>query len=219
MDAATSATGTANAIINVGLVGCRGVGKTTISNTLRGAEPGAPPPPTTLTDCAQIRRTVERYGDVDIIVWDTRGMDANPQAQTQQWWRKQDAVVIVYDITTRSSFENVEAWTKEAHTKAKRPDSPLFVVGNKSDLTANRTVTKAEGEECAARLNTVFVEVSALDRETLDTLVQLIVVTALKACGAPSISPARAAASKRLLPTTSGVVSLASPDPKGPCGC
>lgn len=48
-------------------------------------------------------------------------------------YRKAKGAVIVYDVTSRKSFENVEKWLKDVMQLADH-DCSIVVIGNKNDV-------------------------------------------------------------------------------------
>jgi len=76
------------------------------------------------------------------------------------------AAIIVFDITKRSSFDTVKNWKEdvEMNVKNKNKTPPIFImVGNKSDLAAERAITKEEAETLAGSLGMDYYETSAKD--------------------------------------------------------
>mmetsp|Transcript_14696 Transcript_14696/g.16310 ORF Transcript_14696/g.16310 Transcript_14696/m.16310 type:complete len:126 (-) Transcript_14696:1051-1428(-) len=84
-----------------------------------------------------------------------------------------DGFIVVYDVTTRSSFDEVKN-IHETITKAKakaKGKVPLVVVGNKIDLAKDgRKVTEKEGASLGNRLEAVFIEASATEKINVDTV-------------------------------------------------
>ena len=74
--------------------------------------------------------------------------------------RDSSVAVIVYDVTSRSSFQNVMKWIEEVRVE-RGGDVVIAVVGNKSDLVDRREVSVAEGEALGVSEKTIFVETSA----------------------------------------------------------
>ncbi len=68
--------------------------------------------------------------------------------------------VLVYDITSRKSFENISNWLEECKIHG-NPEMTIVLVGNKADLAAQREVTFVEGENYAQKNHMLFVEASA----------------------------------------------------------
>ena len=73
--------------------------------------------------------------------------------------------MVVYDVTKRSTFDNVVRWIKELKANAE-PDIVVMIVGNKVDLCTEdpslRKVTKEEGEKLASSQKAMFEETSAV---------------------------------------------------------
>ena len=68
--------------------------------------------------------------------------------------------MLVYDITSRDSFEAVENWLEECKVNG-NPEMTLLLIGNKSDLAFQRQVSFAEGESFANKNGMIFLETSA----------------------------------------------------------
>ena len=61
------------------------------------------------------------------------------------FYRGSDAALIVYDITKRSTYDNVTWWLKELRKGAGK-DIAVMLVGNKSDLESKREVNEEEAK-------------------------------------------------------------------------
>jgi small GTP-binding protein len=95
---------------------------------------------------------------VSLELWDTAGSERY-HSVIPSFFRNASAVVIVYDITQRLTFERLTWWIE--FTRVNSPsDALIFLVGNKNDLEDERTVTFDEGKEysddnhCAAHTET-----------------------------------------------------------------
>lgn len=78
-----------------------------------------------------------------------------------QYMRSCDAMMIVFDITNRQSFEETKAMY-ELLLRINDTDSfPALLVGNKADLTAYRVISQQEATSLAASLNIPYFETSA----------------------------------------------------------
>ena len=71
---------------------------------------------------------------------------------------------IVYDITNKTSFENIGKWLNKV---PKDNNITICLVGNKSDLTKKREVTTEEGQKLATEKNALFFETSAKDNQNI----------------------------------------------------
>ena len=108
----------------------------------------------------------EVYGKkVKAIIWDTAGAERY-RTITSNYYRGSHAIIFVYDVTCRSSFENVEKfWLKEV--KQYFPNTNeivMMLVGNKIDNIHNRQVSENEGEDLARRNGMMFIETSAKEK-------------------------------------------------------
>ena len=99
-------------------------------------------------------------------IWDTAGQERYRSIATL-YYKGAKGNVVVYDVTQRTSFENVEKWINQTkqHTD---PNISLILVANKIDLVDNREVTKEEGEEKAKTLGIPYLETSAKDSINVD---------------------------------------------------
>ena len=70
--------------------------------------------------------------------------------------------MLVYDITNKKSFENVEKWISDLKANADE-DISMILLGNKTDLEDKRVVTTEEGKNKAEFYNLTFMETSALN--------------------------------------------------------
>jgi Ras-related protein Rab-6A len=97
---------------------------------------------------------------IRLQLWDTAGQERF-RTLIPSYIRDSAVVIIVYDVTSRSSFEAVEHWISEVH-RERGEDVIVALIGNKNDLTDQRQVESDEGEAKARRLSaTVFLETSA----------------------------------------------------------
>lgn len=65
-------------------------------------------------------------------IWDTAGQERY-RAITSAYYRGAVGALLVYDISKKLTFENVERWLKELRDHAE-PNIVVMLVGNKSDL-------------------------------------------------------------------------------------
>jgi small GTP-binding protein len=103
------------------------------------------------------------YGKrVKATIWDTAGAERY-RTITSNYYRGSHAIIFVYDVTEKSSFDNIEKfWLKEV--KEYFPDGNeivMMLVGNKIDNVENRVITEQQGEELARKHNMLFIETSA----------------------------------------------------------
>ena len=94
-----------------------------------------------------------------IQIWDTAGQE-NFRSITRAYYKNSVCALVVYDITKRESFENVQSWIQDCRNQS--PKTIIMVlVGNKNDLENERDVSFDEGEQFAKNNNMIFYETSA----------------------------------------------------------
>ncbi len=98
---------------------------------------------------------------IRIQIWDTAGQERY-KAITNSYYKNAKGGFIVYDITRRSSFNQVDKWYEEFKTIA-GDDVYITLVGNKTDLKHIRAVEKSEAEEKAQKMGMDYIETSALN--------------------------------------------------------
>ncbi|KAI4467812.1 drab5-related [Holotrichia oblita] len=117
---------------------------------------------------------------VKLQIWDTAGQERF-RTITQSYYRSANGVIIVYDITKRSSFLSVGKWVEEVRRYS---GSSILValVGNKADLDTLREVEFEEAEAmCQYMPEVLFVlEASAKENSNIEEAF-LCLATELKA--------------------------------------
>lgn len=75
--------------------------------------------------------------------------------------------MLIYDVTRRTTFENIKKWLFELREFA-NPDTVVVLVGNKSDLRQSREVEEEEGKSLAESEGLCFLETSALENVNVE---------------------------------------------------
>ena len=75
--------------------------------------------------------------------------------------------IVVYDVTSKESFDHSSAWVADARTLA-RADTAIVLVGNKADMKDKREVTFLEASKFAQEHDILFVETSAMTGDGVD---------------------------------------------------
>ena len=96
---------------------------------------------------------------IKLQIWDTAGLERF-RTITNAYYRNVDIIMIVYDITSRSSFINVDNWVRESNIYGSMAKYKLLI-GNKCDNSNNRQVSYAEGSQLSDDISMPFFEVSA----------------------------------------------------------
>jgi len=77
--------------------------------------------------------------------------------------------ILVYSIASRSTFDRLEIF-RQSMRRVKRGDPIFMLVGNKSDKTFEREVSKEEGEALAHQFGCEFIETSAKTAQNVERL-------------------------------------------------
>ncbi|KAI9306702.1 P-loop containing nucleoside triphosphate hydrolase protein [Cunninghamella echinulata] len=115
-----------------------------------------------------------------LTIWDTAGQERF-RTLTSSYYRGAQGVILVYDVSSRETFDALSTWWNEVNTYCSSPDVIKMIVGNKVDKESSRVVTYQEGAELARKLQTLFVECSAKTNfgveEAFEELVTKIIET------------------------------------------
>eukprot|EP00754_Rhynchopus_humris_P046673 Rhum_TRINITY_DN621_c0_g1::Rhum_TRINITY_DN621_c0_g1_i1::g.1993::m.1993/K07881/RAB14; Ras-related protein Rab-14 len=138
-----------------------------------------------LTDCTPTigvefgAKVFELMGkQVKMQIWDTAGQERY-RGVTRSYYRGAAACLLVYDITSRESFNHVEKWLADARLLA-GPDIAVMLVGNKCDLAyTHRAVQADEGKALAEQNGMLFFETSAMSGEYISEAFLKIAKTVL----------------------------------------
>ena len=105
---------------------------------------------------------------VKLSIWDTAGQERFKNI-TSAYYRGAHGVILVYDLTSRRSFENLEHWLVEEAKHNTETKTKKLVVGNKSDQKGRRRISYEEGANWAERRGFLFLETSAKNNAGVET--------------------------------------------------
>ncbi|XP_046815553.1 ras-related protein Rab-43 [Vespa crabro] len=107
---------------------------------------------------------------VKLQIWDTAGHERF-RTITQSYYRSADGVIIVYDITNRSTILSIQRWVEEVR-RYTSSHVLLLLIGNKCDLEDLRQVKKSEAEALCKYLPEVLqvIETSAKENTNIDAI-------------------------------------------------
>ena len=149
-----------NLACKVVLIGESGVGKTSIITRYSSNTFSSTLSPTSGANFTT--RTVdinEYHQKIKFEIWDTAGQEKY-KAITGAYYKGSKGALVVYDITDRDSFENLNSWLIEIEKNANKNVYKLLI-GNKCDLEDKRKVTYQEGKDFATSNGMQFIETSA----------------------------------------------------------
>lgn len=96
---------------------------------------------------------------VKLQIWDTAGQERY-RSVTRSYYRGAVGCLIVYDITSRSSYERVPQWLQDVRQLAGK-ETTIMLIGNKSDMNDKRVITHNEVSLYAQENNLMHFETSA----------------------------------------------------------
>jgi len=96
---------------------------------------------------------------VKFEIWDTAGQERY-HSLAPMYYRGAAAAIVVYDITSTSSFNRAKTWVKELQRQGSQ-DVVIALAGNKLDREQERTVSADEARQYADENGLSFIETSA----------------------------------------------------------
>ena len=105
---------------------------------------------------------------IKLQIWDTAGQERF-KTITTSYYKGAHAILVVFDITDRDSFDHVRNWMADIDKFAKEGVLRILV-GNKCDLAHSRQVSMEEAKEIANKYGIKYIETSAKDTINIDDL-------------------------------------------------
>jgi Ras-related protein Rab-1A len=97
---------------------------------------------------------------VKLQIWDTAGQERF-RTITSAYYRGADGVMLVFDKTSRDSFDHIPDWLDEINKYSET--SSRVIVGNKVDSSEIIQVDEESGKKFAENRNMHYIETSALN--------------------------------------------------------
>ena len=101
----------------------------------------------TVSTAFYILKGDEEQGNQPLQIWDTAGAERY-RALNSVYYHNAMGGILVFDLTSRTSFESLNSWVEEFMSLA-QPGAIIVLVGNKSDLTQKFQVKPDEAEKWA----------------------------------------------------------------------
>lgn len=131
------------------LLGSQGVGKTSLILRLTTGSFMAHRASASVEGSVYKRKLQYNGHPIKLQIWDTAGQERF-RSMAPIYYRGAHICILVYDITDRKSFQDVQSWLDELNYKASK-DMMIYVVGAKVDLAAQRAVTFSEASRTIRR--------------------------------------------------------------------
>ena len=102
-------------------------------------------------------------------IWDTAGQERY-RALTKMFYKDANAAVLVYDITRKDSFEEIQNYWSNQIKESSPPGIILAVAANKSDLIDHEAVDEEQARKFAEDLGAIFVSTTATQIDPVNDL-------------------------------------------------
>lgn len=188
-------------LFKIVLIGDSGVGKSNILSRFTRNEFSLDSKSTIGVEFAT--KTIQIEGKtVKAQIWDTAGQERY-RAITSAYYRGAVGAFLIYDITKRQTFENIQRWLRELRDHA---DSNIVIMmaGNKSDLKHLRAVSTEDAESMAEKEGLSFLETSALEAINIDRAFQTILAEIFRIVSKKALAAQAAAAAASSGPRIQG---------------
>lgn len=121
---------------------------------------------------------------VTLQVWDLAGQPRFESVR-QGFYRGSRGGLLLYDVTRRRTFLNIEHWKEEAYKNLAK-EIPIVLVANKVDLKDSRVITPEEGKEYAEKNGFLYTESSALTGENVEQAYETLCTTMIEESKIPN---------------------------------
>ena len=111
---------------------------------------------------------------VQVKLWDTAGQERF-KTLTPNFLRNAEGVIIVFDVTSHDSFDNVKGWINSIKSNLGENIIPIIIVGNKIDMENMREISKEDGKKIASENDFKYFETSAKTGIGVDEAIKEIV--------------------------------------------
>ena len=128
------------------------------------------------TSADKITKTIETKNNTKYIleIWDTAG-NKEYKATNKIFMRNSQIAILVYDITKKESFDELENSYNQILNVNKNNNIVFAVAGNKTDLYEEQIIFPEEGIQFANKINAIFKETSAKDYESVNELFEDVI--------------------------------------------
>jgi len=105
--------------------------------------------------------------EINLDIWDTAGQERF-RSVIPMYYKGAKAIIVVFDITNRDSFEGAKKWIEEIEQNNK--GTLIFLVANKIDLIAKRTISEENVKEYSEKNKVEYLECSAKENLNIKEL-------------------------------------------------
>ena len=121
----------------------------------------------------------EKNADVKMILWDIAGQEKYDLSR-KMFYQGCVGALFVYDVTRSETFKDVKSkWLKDLKEFGNK-NAAYLLIGNKNDLTEEKTVSTQEGEKLAINMKaTEFIETSAKKGDNVEKAFKNLVLSVI----------------------------------------
>jgi small GTP-binding protein len=146
--------------ISIVILGEQAVGKTMICSRFLGLEFRNEHLTTVGIEKMSKTIKIDTGEEIKLKLWDTAGQERFKSISLKNV-RYSQAAVVVFDLTSKDSFEKVTEWLKQIRDN--EPNMPISLFGNKSDLKEQRAVEQSDINTLCQNEKLEYFETSAKD--------------------------------------------------------
>ena len=152
--------------LKIGILGDSTVGKTCLCCSYMNLEFSNDTLATIGADKSEKKITLKNGKDIKLIIWDTAGQERF-RAAGLKYAKNAQGIVLVFDVTKKSSFKNIGNWMELINDNFNKPSIVLF--GNKVDVDKEKwEVSYEEAKEFADKMKFPYFETSGFTKQGLD---------------------------------------------------
>ena len=155
------------------LIGNAGVGKTNLINIINDKEFSESEASNLSCSFITKKMNIDNV-NFNVYLWDTIGQE-KLKAQTKIFFKNSKIVILVYSITVKKTFDDLEDWHKQVKDSL-GDNIVLGVLGNKKDLFMQEEVSEEEAQEYAKSIGAEWSLSSAkTERESFVTYLENLI--------------------------------------------
>ena len=129
---------------------------------------------TTSIDPKQNKYMLSDGSIINCKIVDTGGAERF-RSLNENYYRKSDGCVLVYDITNEKSFDELKEYYIPKLKEKCKENIKTILLGNKSDLENERKIPSEEGAQLALDNNFIFKETTCFERTNVANAFQTII--------------------------------------------
>ena len=121
-------------------------------------------------------KTIEyKSKKIKLQIFDTSGLERF-RALTKNYYQGTDGIILVFDLKSRETFEDISYWMKEINKNCDKNKIGLLLIGNKNDGDiTERKINREEGLNRSNMYDFKYIETSALINDNIKESFDIII--------------------------------------------